>query len=153
MNRKLVAFLDDPFRLVDLREVELRIDTLGEQVERERYEIDIAGSFAVSEQRPLDAVGAGHQTELRGRDGRSAIVVRVHAQHDPVACRDVPLEPLDPVGVDVRRKRLDGRRQVDDHRRLAGWLPNRDHRLANLQRELELRPVEALRRVLEHSPQ
>ena len=108
-----------------LRQVEPRIDALREQVERERDEVDVAGALAVAEQRPLDPLGAGHQAELGGRDGRAAVVVRVHAEDDLVARRDVPLEPLEPVGVDVRRERLDRRRQVDDHLRVAASGPTR----------------------------
>ncbi len=63
--------------------------------------------------------------------------------------RDVPLEPLEPVGVDVRRERLDRRRQVDDHLLLARRPPLGDHRLADLERVVELGAVEALGRVLE----
>ena len=59
------------------------------------------------------------------------------------------VEPLHPVGVDVRRERLDGRRQVDDHLLLGRRPPLRGDRLADLERVVELGVVEALRRVLE----
>ena len=150
MDRQLVALLDDRLRLVDLRQVEPRIDALREQVERQRDEVDVAGALAVPEQRPLDPLGAGHQAELRRRDRRPAVVVRMDAEDDLVARGDVPLEPLEPVGVDVRRERLDRRRQVDDHLLVARRPPLGDHRLADLERVVELGAVEALRRVLEH---
>ena len=150
MHRQLVALLDDALRLVEPREVELRIDALREQVERDRDEVDVARALAVAEQRAFDAVGAGHQAELGGRDRGAAVVVRMDAEDDVVAARDVPLEPLEPVGVDVRRERLDRRRQVDDHLLVARRAPLGDHRLADLERVVELGAVEALRRVLEH---
>ena len=149
MDRQLVAFLDDPLRFVELREVELRVDALCQQIERDRDEVDVARPLAVAEERPLDAVGTRHQAELGGRDGRAAVVVRVDAEEDVVTARDVPLEPLQPVGIDVRREGLDGRRQVDDHLLVARRTPLGDHGLADLERVVELGAVEALRRVLE----
>jgi hypothetical protein len=70
--------------------------------------------------------------------------VRVNADDDALPARDVTLEPLDAVCIDVRRKRLDGRRQVDDHPLSGRRLPRLHDRLADLQRELELGAVEAL---------
>ena len=149
VHRQLVALLDDPPRLVEPREVELRVDALGEQVERERDDVDVAGALAVAEQRPLDALRARHQAQLRRRDRRAAVVVRVDRDDRGVAAGEVPAEPLDPVGVDVRREVLDRRRQVDDHRLLDGRAPLGGDRLADLERVVELGVVEALRRVLE----
>ncbi len=90
-----------------------------------------------------------HQPELRRRDRRATVVVRMDAEDEAVAGRDVTLEPLDAIGVDVRRERLDRRRQVDDHRLGDRRLPGRHDRLADLERVFELGAVEALRRVLE----
>ena len=71
-------------------------------------------------------------------------------EDDRVAPREVPREPLDPVCVDVRRKMLDRRRQVDDHLLGRRRPPFPGHRLTDLERVFELRVVEALGRVLEH---
>ena len=149
MDRQLVAGLDDCLCLVDLREVETRVDTIGQQVQGDGDQIDVAGALAVAEERPLDALGAGHQPELGRRNGRTAVVVRVNAEDDRVAARDVASEPLHPVGIDVGRERLDRRRQIDDHRLLRGRLPDGDHGLADLECVVELGRVEAFRRVLE----
>ena len=148
MDGQLVALLDDPLRLVDPREVDARVDALGQQVQGQRDEVDVPGALAVPEQRPLDALRSRHQPQLRRRDRRAAVVVRMDADDDRVARGDVPAEPLDPVGVDVRRELLDGRRQVDDHLRLGRRPPRRDHGLADLERVVELGAVEALGRVL-----
>ena len=109
-----------------------------EQVQRERDDVDVAGALAVAEQRPLDALGARHQRELRGGHGAAAVVVRVEREDGRVALREVPAEPLDLVGVDVRRRHLDGRRQVEDHLPLGRRPPDVRHRLADLQRVVEL---------------
>ena len=78
VHGQLVALLDDPPRLVDLREIELRVDALREQVERERDEVDVAGALAVAEQRPLHALRPCHQAQLGRCHRRAAVVVRVN---------------------------------------------------------------------------
>ena len=146
---QLVAVLDGAADLVDVGEVDLRVDALGEQVHPQRDQVDVAGALAVAEQAPLDAVGAGLETQLGGRDAGAAVVVRVQRQHDGVAAGQVPVHPLDGVGVDVRRGHLDGRRQVDDHRRLRRRLPDRADRVADVDGVLELGAGVGLGGVLE----
>ena len=90
----------------------------------------------------------GEERELGRGDAAAAIVVRVHREDDRLAAREVPRHPLDLVGVDVRRRHLDGRGQVDDHRLRRRRLPDVGDRVADLGGEVELGPGEALRRVL-----
>ena len=114
MHRQLVAVLDDLLDRVDVAEIELRIDPLREQVQRHGDDVDVAGALAVAEQRPFDPLGAGHQRELRRRDGGAAIVVRVDREDHARSVGDAPPEPLELIGVGVRRRHLDGGRQVED---------------------------------------
>ena len=135
--------------LVELAQVEARVDALGQEVEGEGDQVDVAGSLAVPEEAALDALGAGHQPELGGGDRGAAVVVWVDGEDRAVAVREAADEPLHPVGVDVRRERLDRGRQVDDHLRVGCGAPLVRDGLADLERIVELRVVEALRRVLE----
>src|SRR5207245_322190 len=73
VHRQLVAVLDGPAYLVDIGEVDERVDALAEQVERERDEADVPGALAVAEQAPLDAVGTGLHPELGSGDRRAAV--------------------------------------------------------------------------------
>ena len=148
-HRQLVAVLDGPADLVDVGEVDLRVDALAEQVQAQRHQADVAGALAVAEQAALDAVGAGHVAQLGGRDRGAAVVVRVQRQHDRVAAFQVAVHPLDRVGVDVRGGHLDGRRQVDHHRVLLGRLPDRGDGVADLDRVLQFGAGVGLGRVLE----
>ena len=150
MDGQLVALLDDRPCLVDLRQVQRGIDTLGEQIEGDRDDVDVARTLAVAEQRPLDTLRAGHQAELGGRHRGATVVVRVDGEDGGVAKREVTAEPLDPVGVDVGRKLLHGGRQIHDHLLARGRPPLLGDALADLECVVELRVVEALRRVLEH---
>src|SRR3546814_2696175 len=72
-------------------------------------------------------------------------------QDHAVAPGDVAVEPLDLVGVDVRRRHLDRRRQVEDGPALRRRLPDVHHRLADLLGEVELGAGEAFGRSEEHT--
>jgi hypothetical protein len=149
VHGQLVAVLDRAAHLVDVGEVDTGIDALAEQVQREGDEADVAGALAVAEQAALYPVGTGLYAEL-GRGNRGAtVVVRVQGEDDAVATGDVAVEPLDLVGVDVRRRHLHGRRQVQHDLVLRRRLPDVHHRVADLDGVVELGAGEGLRAVLE----
>ena len=148
MHGQLGAVLDRAPHLVDVRDVDLGVDALAEQVHRERDQADVAGALAVAEQAALDPVGAGHHRELGRRDRGAAVVVRVQADHRVGAPRELAAEPLDLVGVDVGRGHLDGRRQVEDDLAAVLRLPDVGDRLADLERERQLGRGEDLGAVL-----
>ena len=77
MHGQLVAVLHGPADLVDVGEVDLRVDTLGEQVQPEGHQADVPGAFTVAEQAALDPVGSGQVAQLGGGDRRTAVVVRM----------------------------------------------------------------------------
>ena len=112
VHGQLVAVLDGATDLVDVGEVDLRVDAPGEHVQAERDQADVAGALAVAEQAALDAVGAGLVAQFGGGDAGAAVVVRVQRQDDRVAARQVAVHPLDRVGVHVGRGHLDGGGQV-----------------------------------------
>src|SRR3954471_2771743 len=149
VHAELVAVLDGAADLVDVGEVDLRVDALAEQVQAEGHQVDVAGALAVAEQAALDAVGAGTVTELGGGDGGAAVVVRVQGEDDGVPAAQVAVHPLDLVGVDRGLGHLHRRRQVDDRRPLDGGLPDVGDRVAHLDGEVELGAGEGLGGVLE----
>src|SRR4029077_12854839 len=80
MDRQLVACLDRSAEVVDVRDVELGLYALAEQVERQRDQVYVSGALAIAEEGALHALCARHQGELGGGDGRAPIVVRMHAE-------------------------------------------------------------------------
>lgn len=144
----LVAVLAGATDLVDLREVDLRVDALGEQVHAQRDQVDVAGALALPEQAALDAVGTGHQGQLGGGDGGAAVVVRVHGDADVLAAGQVAGHPLEAVRVRGRRRTLHGGGQVQDDLAAFGRLPHVADGLADLQGEVQLGVREDLRAVL-----
>ena len=144
-----VAVLDRAPDLVDVGEVDHRVDALGVQVQGERHEVDVAGALAVAEEAPLDALGAGEQRQLRAGDPRAAVVVRMHGKDHPLAALQIAMHVLDLIGVDVGRRDLHRGGQVQDHRALRRRLPERGHRIADLERVVGLGEHEHLGRELE----
>ncbi len=149
VDRQLVALFDHLAHRVDVGEVQLRMQALGVHVQGQGHQVDVAGALAVAEQATFDAVGAGHQAQLGGGHAGATVVVGVQADDHAVTLVDVAVEPFDLVGVDVRRGALHGGRQVEDDLVVRGRLPDVDHRVADLHRELQLGRAEDFRRVLE----
>ena len=148
VNGQLGAVLRHLAHGFDVVQVEGGVHALGEQVQGQGDHVDVAGPFAVAEQGAFHPVGAGHDAELGGRDGGAAIVVGMQAEHDRVAVADGPPEPLDQIGVEVRRVHLHRGRQVEDDGPFDGRLDDIHHRFADLDRVVALGAGEALRRVL-----
>ena len=148
VDRQLGAVLDRPADLVDVGEVDLRVDALAEEVHAEGDQADVAGALAVAEEAALDAIGAGHHGQLGRRDRGAPVVVGVQADRGVLPPGELAGEPLDLVGVDVRRGHLDGGRQVQDDLAPVVGLPHVRDRLAHLDRERQLGPGEDLRAVL-----
>src|SRR5690606_13109918 len=132
---------------VDVGEVEAWVDALGVEVHGQRDQADVAGAFAIAEQAAFDPVCARHYGQFGGRDGGSAVIVRVHADDDAVAIAHIATEPFDLIGVHIGRGRLDGGRQIEDDLLFRGGLPDVHDGVADFQRELRLGGAEDFRRV------
>ena len=87
MDGQAGGVLGHPAHLLDVGEVERRVDPLGEQVHGQGDDVDVAGALAVAEQRALDPIGAGQHGQLGRGDRGAPVVVRVQAEHDGVAVR------------------------------------------------------------------
>jgi hypothetical protein len=147
VDRDLVAVLDGPADLVDVGEVDLGVDALGEQVHAHRHQVDVAGALTVAEQASFDPVGAGEQPELGGRNRGPPVVVRVQADDERVAPVELADHPLDRVGIDVGRDHLDRCRQVDDHLVVGRRVDDVNDGVADPHGEVQLGASEGLRRV------
>ena len=148
VDRQLVAVLDLAADLVDVGEVDHRVDALAEQVQPERHQADVAGALAVAEQASLDPVGTRLHAEFGCGYGSSAVVVRMQREHDGAAPGERAMHPLDLVGVDVGRRHLNGGRQIQHDRALSIGLPYVHDRLAHLDGVVELGAGERLGAVL-----
>lgn len=68
MDREIVALRDDVDDMLEVTKVEIRVDALCIEVESEIDEVDIAGTFAVSEQTALDSVTTSEKSKFGGSD-------------------------------------------------------------------------------------
>ena len=80
MDGQLIAGFGAARRFVDIGEIQFWINALRVKIKSQRHDVDIAGALAVAEQGTLDALGAGHDRQFRGRHRGAPIVVRMHAQ-------------------------------------------------------------------------
>ena len=147
VNLDLVALFDDFAHAIDVGEIQLRVEALGVHVQRDGDEVDVTGTLAVAEQAAFDTVGAGHQAQLGGGHAGATVVVGVQADDHAVTAVDMATEPLDLVGIDVRRGAFHGGRQVEDHLVLRRRVPHLDHRVTHFLGELQLGGAEGLRGV------
>lgn len=136
MHRQLIALFHYFHHLFQAAEVRARRHATGIEIQRQRNQIDVAGTLSVAEQAAFDPIGTGQQRQLRAGHAGTAIVMRMYADRHIGATAEVTAEPLNLIGIHVGRTHLHRRRQVDDHRPLRPRLPHLRHRLADLQREL-----------------
>lgn len=66
VDREIVTLGDDVDDMLKVAEVEIRVDALGVEVQGEVDEIDVAGTFAVSEQTALDSVATSKESKFGG---------------------------------------------------------------------------------------
>ena len=149
VHLQLVAVLDGLADTVNVREINLRVNALGIQVQAQGHQVDVTGALAVTEQAALDAVRASQVAQLGGGHAGAAVVVRVQRENDVLAVVQVAVHPLHRVGVHVRGGHLDGCGQVHDQ--LAAVLANLQlvgHGVDHAGRVLQLGAGEGLGRVL-----
>src|SRR5699024_6416721 len=137
-----VAVLDGAADLVDVGEVDHRVDALGVQVQCEGGDVDVAGAFPVAEDAALDPLRPGQHGQFRAGDPGAAVVVGVHRQYYRIPACEVGVHVLDLVGVHVRSRDLDGRGQVQDHRPLRSGAPQFGDGVADVDHEVGFGEVE-----------
>ena len=115
------------------------------QIQRNRHDVQVAGTFAIAEDRAFDPVGAGQQAQLRGRDPGAAVVMGVQTDDEGIAVSDVPANPFDLVGINVRHRDFDGVGQVQDHFPLRRRFPDLHDRFGDFLCELDFGGAEAFR--------
>ncbi|MNQ38678.1 hypothetical protein D3C85_522680 [compost metagenome] len=148
VDGQLVAVFRAAAHFVDVGEIQARMHALRVEIQGQRDEVDVAGAFAAAEQAAFDAVGAGHHGELGGGNGGAAVVMRVHAEHDAVAARQVLVHPFDLVGVQIGAGGLDRGGQVQNHLVVGRGLPHVGHGIRDFKREFGFGRAEHFGRVL-----
>jgi len=111
MDREIITSGDSVDHTLEIVEIEVRLDSLGIQVEGEINEVNVARSFSVSEETTLNAITACKDTKL-GRSNAStydgllkanyyckwihtSVIMRMQANNDLFPFGDVGAEVLD----------------------------------------------------------
>ena len=145
MHGKLVTIFGRFNQIIDVGKGQLRVNALCKQVQPQRDNVDIAGTLTIAEQRAFHPVSARHQAKFGGGDGASPVIMRMQRQDHRVTPAEIAVHPFNLVGIDVRRRHLDRCRQIDDGGVGGGWLPHIHHRLADIQRVIQLGAGKAFR--------
>ena len=80
VNSQLVAVFGVAPVDIEITEVNLRSDSLREQVQSQRHQVDVSGALAVAEETPLNAISTRHVAKLSRSNRRSPVIVRVQTQ-------------------------------------------------------------------------
>lgn len=142
---------DTLVHLHDLRhigEVQFRIDTLGVHIQCQCDDVHITGALAVAEQRSLDTVAAGKESQLTVCHSAATVVVGMQGDDHVFTPVQIVVHILDLVRIHVRHGVGNGDRQIDDDRIFRCRLPDLQYGIADLQGKFRLCAGKALRRIL-----
>ena len=115
-NMHLGAALIDISDMVDVREIELRVNALRIHVQCDSYDVQIAGAFTITEECAFNAVGAREHGQFGTRDARAAVVVRVDGDNCSFTIGQMANEILNLVGVGIGRTHFNGVGKIKNDR-------------------------------------
>ena len=144
MDGNSVAVLHRSTDLVDVGEVDFRIDALCMQIQPQCDQVDVARPLAVAEQASLDALRAGQHCQFGARNAGAAVVVRVDREDHRIASGQILVHVFDLIGIDVGGGDFDCGRQVVDDRAIGTGVPEFGETVADLQDVVGFGEVEDL---------
>ena len=77
VHLQLVAVFNSLTDTVNIREINLRIHTLGVHVQAQRHQVNVTGALAITEEATLNTVSARQVTQLSSSHAGTAVIVRV----------------------------------------------------------------------------
>ena len=134
----LGAVLHGAADLVDVREVDARINSLAEKIQAQGQQVNVTGALTLSQEAAFDTVCAGEECKFSTGDTGSTIIVRVNRQRNVLASGKVTRHVLDLVGEDIGGRALNGRGQVEDDLAAILGLPDVHNGFAHFQCEITL---------------
>ena len=134
----LSAVLHGAANLIDVREVDARINSLAEKIQSQGQQVNVTGALALSQEAAFDAVRAGEECKFSTGDTGSTIIVRVDRQRNVLASGKVTRHVLDLVGKDIGGRAFNGRGQVEDDLAAFLWLPDIHNGFTHFQCEITL---------------
>jgi hypothetical protein len=119
------------------------------KVEGNGYDIEVTGTFAVSEKGALDAVSSGKEAEFCCRDAGTTVIVGMEADDCFFAFRKIATEPFNLIGVNIWRGPFNSRRQVEYDFVVNSGLPDVHDASANIESVVDLGVGKTFRRIFQ----
>src|SRR5690606_23760474 len=132
---------------VDVGKIQLGVDAVGIEVERQVHQIHVAGALAIAKQAAFHAVGTGQQAQLAGGHAGTTVLVGVQANYNFVAIINVAAEVCNLVGIHIGHGHFHGGRQVENQLVGVGGLDYLADRIAHLDGKLRLGGAKGFRRI------
>ena len=149
MDGQLVAIFNNFAHFRDVAEIQHRIDTAGDHVHAQGYDIDIAGPLPIAKQGAFDAVSTCHLGKFRCDHARSPVIMGMNRQDQTVPPGEMAMHPFNGIRIDIGRGNFHRRGQVQDTGLLGRWFPDIHHGFANFQRVIQFRLGIAFRGIFE----
>ena len=134
----LSAVLNSAADLVDVREVDTRINSLAKKIQAQGQQVNVTGALTLSQKTAFDAVSASKKCKFGTGYAGSTVIVRVNRQRNVLASRKVARHVLDLVSEDIGGRAFNGRGQVEDDLATFLWLPDVHNGFAHFQCEITL---------------
>ena len=144
----LSAVLHSAADLINVREVDTRINSLAEKIQTQGQQVNVTGALTLSQEAAFNAVSASEKCKFGTGYAGSTVIVRVNRQRNVLASGKVARHVLDLVGEDIGGRALNGRGQVEDDLAAILGLPDIHNGFTHFQCEIALGVNEDLRRVL-----
>ena len=134
----LSAVLHSATNLVNVREVDARINSLAEKIQSQGQQVNVTGALSLSQEAAFNAVSAGEECKFGTGYAGSTVIVRVNRQRNVLASGKVTRHVLDLVGEDIGGRAFNGRGQVEDDLAAILGLPDIHNGFAHFQCEITL---------------
>ena len=143
-SRAFFVFFD---KVIHIRKVKLRIDTVGIHIQCESDYIYVARALAVAEKRTFNAVCACQKRKLGICDTRTAVVMRMHRKGDEFTVFDIFAYIFDLTCIDVRKAHFDSYGKVNDDVVILARFENIKHGVDDVKRIFGLGACEGFGRI------
>ena len=151
MDRDLTAAFIEFYDLIDMFDLQFRIDPLREHIISNIHDIHVTGTLSVAEQCAFHTFRPCQHSQFGACHAGAPVIVGMHAENNTLSVFKMCIHPFDPVRKDIRRRHFHSGGQVYDHRVFPGRSPDFLYRRTNLQRKVQFRPRKTLRRIFQHN--
>ncbi len=123
ISRHLGNSLANLYYLLDVLQLQLWVNALGEHVVSNGKNVHVTCALAVAKEGSLHSVSAGQKTQLCNGNSGSTVIVWVDREDNIVSVLEMGGHPLNLVSIDIRSIHLHCSWQVENNRCICGMVP------------------------------